>query len=91
MVGVLKIKTSKANQIASMGGYGGDFIDDTEAHTPTSPYDYVAIQALETTVVTAVGNITGLTSVTVPTGSIIYGEFTSITLTSGSVIAYLGG
>jgi len=85
------MKTDKVTTIASMGGYGGEFISDTNEHTPDSPYDYVAIQVLADAEITAVGNIDNLTSVTVSEGTIIYGIFTSITLGSGSVIAYLGG
>jgi hypothetical protein len=37
-----------------------------------------------------VGNITGITSVSISAGTIIYGRYTSITLASGSVMAYYG-
>lgn len=85
------MNTEKGSVIASMGGYGGEVIDDTDAHTPTSPYNYVAIQAIEDSTITAVGDIDGLSAISVSAGFVIYGTFTSITLGSGSVIAYLGG
>lgn len=76
---------------ASFGGFGGQYVDDTVARTPTNGLKFVAIQVLETAVMTLVGNITGITAVTVTAGNIIYGEYSSVTLASGVVIAYQGG
>lgn len=87
-----KINQSREALKASFGGFGGDYIDDTSAHTPaTSGLYYVAIQVLTTAVVTLVGDITGITAITIAAGTIIYGNYTSITLASGTVIAYQGG
>lgn len=85
------MKTDKVTTIASMGGYGGKFINDTNTHTPSAPYDFVAIQVLADAEITTVGNIENFSSVTVLAGTVIYGIFTSITLSSGSVVAYIGG
>jgi hypothetical protein len=84
-------KTEKGCLQASLGGFGGAYISDTNEHTPETGYVFVAIQALTDSVVTAVGNITGVTAITIPAGFVFYGEYTSITLASGSVFAYQGG
>ena len=75
---------------SSMGQSGGKYIANTDATTPETGYTFVAIQAIEDAVVTLVGNITGITSVTLSAGSVIYGRYTSVTLASGKVIAYNG-
>ena len=68
-----------------IGKYGGEVIADTNAHTGT----WSIISAAEDSVIaTLTGNITGATTVTLNVGGVIYGVFTGITLTSGSVIAY---
>ena len=76
----------------SMGYYGGVFIDDLIEHTPTTPRVFVAIKFTQDTQFTALtGNITGdFTGVTFEKGDNLVGRFTSITLASGSVIAYEG-
>jgi len=69
------------------GAYGSEVISDTNAH----PGRYGAIMALGGTAViaTAVQPVGGnLSTVTLDTNGIIRGDFTSITLTSGSVLAY---
>jgi hypothetical protein len=68
------------------GENGGLYIADTSAHTGI----WDAIQALEATVADLVSsNLSGtLTSVPIPAGVTIFGQFSSITLTSGTVIAY---
>ncbi len=69
------------------GVYGAEEISDTNAHASS----YGAIQALGGTAViaTLVQSVGGtLTSVTLDTNGIIRGNFTSITLTSGTVLAY---
>ena len=75
---------------AEQGQYGGKYIATTDATTPATGYVFVEIYTLEETVVTLVGNITGITTVTVPADRSIKGRYTSITLGSGSVIAYNG-
>lgn len=73
----------------SIGTYGGKYITTNVATTPTLAR-FVAIQAITDTVVnTVVGNI-NVAGITLQAGLIIYGRWTSITLTSGNVIAYEG-
>jgi hypothetical protein len=79
----------------SMGQSGFDFINDTAAHACASGYVYDAVQMVTDTVLAAysteptIGGNT-FTAVSIPQGTIIYGRFTSLTLTSGSCIAYKG-
>jgi hypothetical protein len=86
-------------QNASMGQAGAKFISDQAVHTGT----FVAIQCLEDTVFNAltpddttngygVGSYNGNTmaSETISAGTTIYGRWTTIDLTSGLVIAYIG-
>ncbi len=84
-----------------MGCYGFDYITDTAAHTPVpingTPIAYKCIHFLTATVISAVvadatapmGGTT-VAGVTFAAGSVIYGKFTSLTLTSGTLIAYNG-
>jgi hypothetical protein len=77
-------------------GYNGfEFISDTAAHTPSLGQVFTALQLVTDTVfatltcdVTRTGNT--FTGVTISAGTIIYGRFHSVTLTSGSLIAYKG-
>jgi len=58
---------------------------------PTTGYKFVAIQVTEDAIFNAlVGNMVNPTGLSLGAGTIIYGLFTSITLTSGKVIAYMG-
>lgn len=74
----------------SVGNYSGKYVANTASTTPATGYVFNAIQVLTDSVVTAAGNIAGLTSVSLTAGTVIYGRYTSITLASGSVIAYNG-
>lgn len=77
-----------------MGQNGGIYVTGTGANTG----EFCAIQALEATVIASLTSVayetdksalTGtLTSIPVPAGVAIYGNFTAFTLTSGKVIAY---
>lgn len=70
---------------ALLGEHGGLYINDTSAHGG----DFCQITALTATVVnTSTSNISGLTSFSLSAGQSIVGVFSSITLTSGSVVAY---
>ncbi len=84
---------------ASLGQAGAKFIKDTEEHTGT----FVAITMLEDTIFATltpsdttngygVGSYNGNTmgTETIPQGLTIYGRWTTIDLTSGLVIAYIG-
>lgn len=75
-----------------IGQNGFDFISDTVQHVPTSGYyGKITIVAnatfTEATCEPAIGGNT-FTGVVIPAGTIIYGRFKSLTLTSGSVIAH---
>lgn len=85
--------TQEAILKSQMGGYGCHFISDTAAHTPTAGRVFVALIPLVDTVISAYlptldGNT--LTGVTIPAGTPVYGRFTTLTLTSGKVLAYQG-
>ena len=68
---------------------GGEVIADTEQHDMTTTA-WGCLKALGGDVVFAAvaGNISGLASTTLSNGDFIVGHFTSITLTSGTLIAY---
>ncbi len=71
----------------STGDYGFRYI--TSASTPVSGEAYRAIQVISdasVTTTTAVGD--ALTAVTLSEGTIIYGKFDSVSVSSGAVIAY---
>lgn len=76
------------------GSPGGEYFADTSGHTPEdgAPNAWMAIQAVggADAVFSAVtSNITNLSaSLTLPSGHIIYGRFTALTLASGAVICY---
>lgn len=73
------------NTFITNADQGGEVIADTAAHTGT----FHKIHAIGATQFTAVsGNVSGLAGVTIPAQFEITGTFTSITLASGSVIAY---
>ena len=80
------------SEYRGLGLNGGIYVNDTAAHTG----NFFAIQATETTVLaTQASNITNLDDIctgqdgtTLSAGTVLYGNFTSIDLTSGAVIAY---
>jgi hypothetical protein len=72
-----------------VGAYGGKY-SGAATITPATGFVFVAVQVISDAVITLVGDITGITGVTVKTGTIIRGRYTSITIASGSVIAYNG-
>ena len=80
-----------------LGGYGFDYITDTAAHTPAAGRAYKCLHFLTATVISAIvadssapmGGTT-IVGVTFAAGAVIYGKFTSITLTSGTLLAYNG-
>lgn len=84
------IQSGNSKLDAIIANFGGKYIADTSETTPEEDYVFNAIQVIVDCVITAVGNITGITSTSLTTGTIIYGRFTSVTLASGSVIAYNG-
>ena len=78
------------SEYRGLGLNGGSYINDTAVHTGT----WFAIQATEATVLAAqASNITNLTDIVTDATSlaaitVLYGNFTSVTLASGAVIAY---
>ncbi len=79
--------SAKVESKASRGIAGGVYITDTAAH----PGDFNYIKALGATVIATLvsSNLTGtLTAIPLASGEFIEGRFSSITLTSGKVIAY---
>lgn len=80
-----------------LGGKGCEMITaDGNAHTPATGQAFIALHFVADTVIAdydvdATAPITGtITGVTWDKGTVIYGRFTSIELTSGSVVAYNG-
>ena len=88
--------SNKADQkiIESMGAAGGKAITDTSATTPDAGFYFVAMQVIAEAVVSAQGDVTGasnpdLTAFTaIREGTILFGKWNSITLTSGEVVVY---
>jgi hypothetical protein len=80
------LSTQEALNI-QLGRCGSDYIADTAIHNG----NYVELTAHTACVISAVtGNCTGLAGKTIPAGMSIAGVFTSITLTSGTMVAYKG-
>lgn len=77
--------------LVSLGQRGFVYVGDT---TATSG-NFAAIQILADSVFSALSalnsTVGGLVGATLTAGTIIYGPFTSFTLTSGKVIAYKAG
>ncbi len=81
-----------ASEYRGLGLNGGIYVNDTAVHTGK----FFAIQSTEDTVLAArASNITNLDDIctgqdatTLSAGTVLYGNFTSIDLTSGAVIAY---
>lgn len=85
---------ASTSEYRGLGLNGGIYINDT--NVATNANGWFAIQATEDTVIQAqASNITNLDNicqpvdnVTLAAGTVLYGNFTSIDLTSGAVIAY---
>jgi hypothetical protein len=77
-----------ANEYRGLGLNGGKFINDTAAHDG----DFFCIVPTEDTVINTitsnVEDLDNLAGTTLAANSAIYGRITSVTLTSGAVIAY---
>ena len=82
--------TVQEAQNAALGQAGCILIDDTDAHTGV----FVAITALEDAAVDVsecdMSYIEDVADFTIPKGATIFGQFASIELDSGKVIAYYG-
>lgn len=78
-----------AMQFTMMGNYGG-IRSTASVITPSTGYVFNAIQCLTDSNISATSNITGFVgTVTITAGNIIYGKFTSVSV-SGDAIAYHG-
>ena len=85
---------ASTSEYRGLGLNGGQYINDTATHTNSN--GWFAIQTTEATVLaTQASNITNLDdicqpvdNITLAAGTVLYGNFTSIDLTSGAVIAY---
>ena len=85
---------ASTRQYRGLGLIGGIYLNDTAVHNNTN--GWFAIQATEDSVLAAQSsNITNLDDIctgqdatTLTAGMVLYGNFTSIDLTSGAVIAY---
>lgn len=83
---------ASTSEYRGLGLNGGQYINSTDVTTG----NWFAIQATETTVLAAqASNITNLDDICtgqdateLAAGMVLYGNFTSIDLTSGAVIAY---
>lgn len=72
-----------------IGNNGGKIITGTSETAPSGATTFAAIRTITATVITAApGNVTGIAGPTYPANFLIEGRFKSITLASGSVIAY---
>jgi hypothetical protein len=81
-----------ADNIA-LGQGGFTVITDTTAYTGGTTHRWVAVQCLTETVFAVLTNDAGadgsaITTATFPAGSVVFGLFSAITLTSGTAIAY---
>ena len=75
------------------GQYGGVAIVGTAEVEPATGYQFYAVHVVADAVVAAQGDVIAtnvdLTAIaSIPAGTVIYGKWDSLTLTSGSVIAY---
>lgn len=81
---------------SSLGGHGMDVVADTETWEPAEGFCYCALHCIAETVIDSYdvdssAPITGtLAGVTFSAGTVLYGKFVELTLTSGAVLAYLG-
>ena len=83
---------SSTSEYRGLGLNGGQYINTTGAVTG----DFFALQATEDTVLAAVtSNISNLSDIctgqdatTLTAGTVLYGNFRSVQLTSGAVVAY---
>lgn len=81
--------------VNSVGALGSNEITGVGAVTPTTGFYFFAIQIIADTVVAAQVDVTNATNAdltaltSIPAGTVVYGKWSSITLTSGEAIGYL--
>lgn len=79
----------------SFGFYGINEIDSV--NTVSSSLEYHSLQALEETTVSftsngsSESNQSSFTSIVIPQGGIIFGDFSSVAVSAGKLIGYLKG
>lgn len=73
---------------ASLGGSNGIKVDDVDMHRPPNGKVIFAIKAITESVVNNVDGDIDISGETIPISDIIYGKWTGVQLTSGTVILY---
>ena len=83
-----RLTVQEANN-AQLGQGGSVFIDDTAEHT--GPFvAFIAITEAVLDVSACTTNIDDAADFTIPIGTTIYGQFDSLSIDSGSILAYKG-
>ena len=91
--GDIAVINTSAQLSAEQGRYGYDIISDTAVHTPPAGHSWCKLHAVTAVVISAstlaadpvaTGTLTG----TITAGQTIWVHLSSITLTSGTLIAY---
>jgi len=86
MAGINEFSVKEAQNLI-IGRVGSNLLNDTSVHTGKWFAITIISDAIFTTLTSS--NLTGSTTgITFPAGIQIYGDFTTITLTSGTVLAY---
>lgn len=89
----LELSAARAT-LNTVGASGSVAITGTNAVTPSSGMYFYAIQFVEDTVIASDIDLSGATNAsftgfTFPAGMVVYGKWTSVTLTSGRAIGYM--
>jgi len=80
---------ARVSQPQKLGEGGYDLIKDTSNHDGTWHAIQIIEAAIFTTLTDAASSLSGtLISITFPAGMIVSGAFTSLTLSSGAIVAY---
>ena len=86
--GLNRLSVQEANN-AKLGQAGTVFIDDTNEHT--GPFiGFIAITEAVIDVSACTSNIDDGADFTIPIGVTIYGQFDSLAMVSGTILAYKG-
>ncbi len=86
--GLHRLTVQEANN-AKLGQAGSVFIDDTAVHT--GPFiAFIAITEAVLDVSACTTNIDDAADITIPIGTTIYGNFESLSIDSGTILAYKG-
>lgn len=84
----------KNTNLTAFGQHGYKVITTTDATTPDDGYNFVAVTAIadSTSLTTAsidTDRFPNMSAQSIPTGVTVYGNWNSITLGAGAVIAYM--